>query len=111
MNYLVIFLAGALLCNSIPHLACGLRGEPFPTPFAKPKGIGDSPAFVNFLWGFFNLVVGMTLVSNRPVAVAFSASFVALIVGAMAMGIYLSLHFGKVRREKERDDRKSAITT
>jgi hypothetical protein len=53
----------------------------------------------------------MTLVSNCPVAVAFSATFVALIVGAMAMGIYLSLHFGKVRREKERDGRKSAITT
>jgi membrane associated rhomboid family serine protease len=64
-----------------------------------------------FPLGFFNLVAGMTLVSNCPVAVAFSASFVALIVGAMAMGIYLSLHFGKVRREKERDDRKSAITT
>jgi hypothetical protein len=53
---------------------------------------------MNFLWGFFNLVTGMTLVSNRPVAMAFSASFVALTVGAMAMRIYLSLHFGKVRR-------------
>jgi hypothetical protein len=53
----------------------------------------------------------MTLVSNRPVAVEFSANFVALMVGAMAMGAYLSLHFGKVRREKERDDRKNAITT
>ena len=111
MNYVVIFLAGVLLCNSIPHLACGLRGEPFPTPFAEPRGVGDSPALVNFLWGFFNLVTGMTLVSNRPVAVAFSASFVALIVGAMAMGIYLSLHFGKVRRGKERDGRKSLLTT
>jgi hypothetical protein len=95
------------------HPALGMRvaGEPFPTPFAKLRGVGDSPALVNFLWGFFNLVAGMTLVSNCPVAVAFSASFVALIVGAMAMGIYLSLHFGKVRREKDRDDRKSAITT
>jgi hypothetical protein len=111
MNYLVKFLAGALLCNSIPHLACGLRGEPFPTPFAKPRGVGDSPAPVNFLCGFLNLVVGMTLVSNRPVAVEFSASFVALIIGAMAMSTYLSLHFGKVRRGKERDDRKNAITT
>ena len=77
----------------------------------KPESAGDSPALVNFLWGFSNLVTGVTPVLNRPVAVEFSASFVALIVGAMAMGIYLSLHFGKVRREKERDDRKNAITT
>jgi hypothetical protein len=104
MNYLIIFLAGALLCNSIPHLACGLRGEPFPTPFAKPKGIGDSPAWVNFLWGLFNLVVGMALVSYRSVT---SANFAALMVGAMAMGTYLSLHFGKVIRQKALDDRRT----
>ncbi|WP_212741939.1 hypothetical protein, partial [Sphingomonas sp. 1F27F7B] len=30
MAYLVLFLGGALLCNAIPHLAAGLRGEPFP---------------------------------------------------------------------------------
>ena len=49
MAYLWMFLAGALLCNSIPHLAAGLRGEPFPTPFGRPPGEGKSPPLVNFL--------------------------------------------------------------
>jgi hypothetical protein len=69
MSYVVMFFAGAFLCNSIPHLASGLRGEPFPTPFARPRGVGLSSPFVNFLWGSFNVVVGIILVSGRPVVV------------------------------------------
>jgi len=42
MSYAVIFFAGAFLCNCIPHLCAGLQGMPFPTPFAKPRGIGKS---------------------------------------------------------------------
>ncbi len=68
MTYLLLFLAGALLCNAIPHLAAGLRGEPFPTPFAKPRGVGLSPPLVNFLWGLLNLVVGLWLAAERPFA-------------------------------------------
>ena len=53
MHYVAAFFAGAFLCNCIPHLDCGLRGAPFPTPFAKPRGIGDSSPLINVLWGFF----------------------------------------------------------
>jgi len=51
MDYLASFFAAAFLCNCIPHLACGLRGEPFPTPFANPRGKGPSTFIMNFLWG------------------------------------------------------------
>jgi len=61
MNYLLLFLAGALLCNGIPHLAAGLRGEPFPTPFARPPGKGKSPPLVNFVWGSGNVFAGVVL--------------------------------------------------
>jgi hypothetical protein len=101
MSYVVMFFAGAFLCNSIPHLASGLRGEPFPTPFARPRGVGLSSPFVNFLWGSFNVVVGIALLSGRPVVAALDPHFIALIAGALAIGTYLSLHFGKVRREKD----------
>jgi hypothetical protein len=101
MSYVVMFFAGAFLCNSIPHLASGLRGEPFPTPFAKPRGVGLSSPFVNFLWGSFNVVVGIALLSSRPVVTVHDPHFIALIAGALAIGTYLSLHFGKVRREKD----------
>jgi hypothetical protein len=101
MSYVVMFLAGAFLCNSIPHLASGLRGEPFPTPFAKPRGVGLSSPFVNFLWGSFNVVVGIALLSARPVVAVLDPHFIAVIAGAVAIGTYLSLHFGKVRREND----------
>jgi hypothetical protein len=101
MSYVVMFFAGAFLCNSIPHLASGLRGEPFPTPFARPRGVGLSSPFVNFLWGSFNVVVGIALLSSRPVVTVHDPHLITLIVGALAIGTYLSLHFGKVRREKD----------
>lgn len=100
MNYIAIFLAGAFLCNCIPHLASGLRGVPFPTPFAKPRGVGDSSPVANFLWGMFNFLIGVYLLSRHPVTVGLNLSFITPVIGALATGTYLSLHFGKVRRDK-----------
>ena len=100
MEYIASFFAGAFLRNCIPHLACGLRGETFPTPFATPRGKGPSAPIVNFLWGAFNLLVGVYLLSRHPVTVDFEPGFLALVLGALAVGVYLSLHFGKVRRDK-----------
>jgi hypothetical protein len=67
MHYVLTFFAGAFLCNCIPHLSSGLRGAPFPTPFAKPKGVGNSPPFLNFLWGSFNLFIGIYAWKRRSV--------------------------------------------
>jgi hypothetical protein len=99
MDYVASFFAGAFLCNCIPHLACGLRGETFPTPFARPRGRGPSAPIVNFLWGAFNFLIGIYLLARHPVAVGLEPDFIALVLGALALGIYLSLHFGKVRQE------------
>jgi hypothetical protein len=100
MNFIVIFFAGAFLCNCSPHACSGMMGQPFPSPFSKPMGIGDSPPLVNFIWGFFNLVVGLFLLSRYPVAIGFNANFTTLLVGILVMGLNLSTHFGKVRRGK-----------
>ncbi len=99
MNYAIIFFAGAFLCNCIPHLGAGLQGMPFPTPFAKPRGIGNSSPLVNFLWGVFNLCVGVYLLSTQPVMIGANAGCFALIAGALAIGTYLSIHFGRVRAD------------
>jgi len=61
MNYVAVFFAGAILCNCIPHLTAGLQGVPFPTPFARPRGVGTSSPFANFLWGAFNLGAGLAI--------------------------------------------------
>lgn len=100
MNYIALFFAGVFLCNSIPHLASGLQGVPFPTPFAKPRGVGDSSPIANFLWGMFNFLIGVYLLLRHTVTVKLNPIVIIPVIGALAMGTYLSLHFGKVQRDK-----------
>jgi hypothetical protein len=63
MDYVASFFAGAFLCNSIPHLASGLRGEIVPTPLAKSRGKGPSSPLVNFLWDAFNVLRPLSAVA------------------------------------------------
>lgn len=97
MKYVILVFAGALLCNCIPHLAAGLQGAPFPTPFAKPRRAGYSPPLINFLWGALNLVGGLAILARYPVALGANLDCLAMGAGALPLGIYLSLHFGKLR--------------
>jgi hypothetical protein len=97
INPVALFFAGAFLCNGVPHLTSGLQGIPFPTPFAKPSGIGESSPVVNFLWGSFNLLAGILLLSRYPVSVGLNPGFLLLLAGALLMGLMTSLHFGRVR--------------
>ncbi|PLZ04274.1 hypothetical protein CY652_00945 [Burkholderia sp. WAC0059] len=101
MHYIGLIFSGMLLCNCLPHLASGLQGQPFPTPFAKPRGVGDSSPLVNFVWGFGNLVVGLALLAHHPVTIGLNADWIAVLAGAAAIGLHLALHFGKVRRERD----------
>jgi len=101
-HYLANFFAGLFLCNCLPHLASGLRGEPFPTPFAKPPGKGDSSPVVNFLWGGFNLLVGTVLVASYPIFVGLSVNFGLFVLGFLIIGIHCACHFEKVRKNKNR---------
>ncbi|WP_397452891.1 hypothetical protein [Pseudomonas sp. NA-150] len=98
--YLALLFAGALLCNCIPHLAAGLRGELFPTPFATPRGVGNSSPWVNTLWGFFNLLLGIYLLNGHSISAGLNPGCATLAVGALVMGLYLSWHFGNVQRNR-----------
>jgi len=97
MSEIALFFAGAFLCNAFPHLAAGLRGEPFPTPFAKPRGIGHSSPLVNFGWGSFNLAAGLVLLLRNPVQEMLSLDTGVLTAGFLLLGAHLARHFGKVR--------------
>ena len=99
MTMIAMFFAGVLLCNCIPHLACGLQGAPFPTPFARPRGIGESSPLVNFLWGACNFFAGVIILAIDPVAIGPHADFAALVAGRLIAGTYMSLHFGNVRNK------------
>ncbi|HWX00561.1 hypothetical protein [Collimonas sp.] len=100
LQYVANFFAGAFLCNCIPHLSCGLRGEPFPTPFAKPRGVGDSSPLVNFLWGLANLLIGAALYAPYPFAFGFNPGCALFFAGFLVLGLYLARHFGAVRRDR-----------
>src|SRR5258706_14281882 len=56
--YVAWLFAGAFLANAIPHTVQGICGNRFQTPFASPRGVGESSAIVNVIWGFANLAIG-----------------------------------------------------
>jgi hypothetical protein len=94
MMYLMMVIGGALLCNALPHLISGLRGEAFFTPWAKPRGIGKPPALENFLWGTANLLIAVYLLT-RTGSQNVPHGLVAVAVGFLIAGVGLSITFGR----------------
>jgi hypothetical protein len=101
LHYLADFGAGVFVCNGIPHLACGLRGESFPTPFAKPPGFGLSSAMTNTLWAILNLIIGWVLLSRAPFSIGFSLEALWFLAGFVLTSVQLSWHFGSVRKKRD----------
>ena len=98
VNYALLFLAGALLCNCIPHLVAALQGKTFPTPFSRPRGVGKSNSITNLFWGFCNLAVGSLIVNKRAEHQSMTLGLMTLSVGFLIAGMYISVHFSKMRR-------------
>jgi hypothetical protein len=98
LGYLRAFLAGLFLANAVPHFVMGVCGLPFPSPFAKPPGEGDSSPIVNVLWGFLNIVIGLWLLNFRlPQDML---AWLLALLGALLISVMLALHFGKVQSKK-----------
>ncbi|SAL34730.1 membrane protein [Caballeronia sordidicola] len=103
MQHVWAFFVGALVCNCVPHLASGLQGLAFPTPFARPRGVGNSPPLVNVIWGFANLAIAFLIAAHNANSLDMGPDAAAGLAGGLAIGIYLSLHFGKVQRNRRAD--------
>ena len=99
--YLAHFFAGAFFANGVPHFVQGICGNKFQTPFASPRGVGESSAIVNVVWGFFNFLIAAALMRTffaalpRPLGLA-----VATALGVLLMALFLANHFGKVRKAR-----------
>ena len=97
-HYMADFFAGAFLANGMPHFVQGICGNKFQTPFASPRGVGESSALVNVVWGWFNFLVGGALLRiffpSLPPPVGDS---ICLALGMIVVGLWLANHFGKVR--------------
>jgi hypothetical protein len=87
---------GAFLANAVPHLAAGMMGRPFQSPFAKPPGQGLSSSTVNVLWGFFNLVVGYLLVCRvGDFDLKDTPDAAALGLGVLLLSLVAARQFGR----------------
>ncbi len=96
--YVAQFVSGLLLANGVPHFVEGISGEKFQSPFASPPGVGESSPPVNVLWGFANLAVGSALLhAFEPQGRGSAFSWIAVGVGVVFCGFFLSRHFGRVR--------------
>jgi hypothetical protein len=98
MDEFRLFIAGLLLCNSIPHVVSGLCGMPFPTPFSERPTIARSSPVVNFLWGTGNLFAATLILLKRLVLEEYSSGLLAFAVGFVVAGVFLSLHFENAQK-------------
>ncbi|MCR2783911.1 MULTISPECIES: hypothetical protein [unclassified Microbacterium] len=85
----------ALLLNAVPHGVKALQGEPFPSPFADPPGVGMSRPAVNVVWSAINATAGSLLLGRgvRTVGERIAAG-----LGALGMAFVLAAQFGDVMR-------------
>jgi len=99
--YVLQFVSGLFLANGVPHFVQGISGCWFQTPFASPRGVGESSPTVNVLWGFLNLAVGFALLfAFAPKGSDVAAEWGLVGMGALLMAVYLARHFGRVRTRR-----------
>jgi hypothetical protein len=98
--YLAYFAAGALLANGVPHFVNGISGKRFQSPFASPPGVGESHPLVNVIWGLANFAGSFALIFGVGYF-RFGLNRAAMMVGlgALAISVILSVHFGRVRKD------------
>ena len=104
LDYILYFLAGALMANAVPHFVQGISGKRFQTPFARLYGQELSPAVVNVIWGWFNFAVGAWLLHHfSPVRIPPAIEpCITASLGALAMAVFLAWWFGQAGIKKRR---------
>lgn len=92
-SYVAAFFAGIFLANTIPHYVNGISGNPFPSPFGNPPGIGSSSPLSNVIWGSFNLFLGYLLARAGKIGSQRKILLFIFFIGIVVQGIMLSLAF------------------
>jgi hypothetical protein len=92
-HYFSGFWAGMFLANFAPHFIKGTAGDPFPTPFSKPRGKGLSSPLVNLLWALFNLIIGYLLFRLGKVNADDNLSIIICFIGFTCISIMNTINF------------------
>jgi len=96
--YLLQFVSGLFIANGVPHFVQGVSGHWFQSPFATPRGVGESSPLVNVLWGFANLAIGFALLWEfAPKGSDVVAEWVIFGLGVLVCAVFCAWHFGRVR--------------
>ncbi|MDL2402886.1 hypothetical protein [Rhizobium mayense] len=96
LHYLLMFGGGVFLMNAVPHVVSGVLGQPFQSPFAKPRGEGLSSSTINVLWGFANLVLAyLLLIRLGAFHLDDGVDALAIGLGGVAISLFAARHFGK----------------
>jgi hypothetical protein len=99
--FILQFGAGLFLANGVPHFVQGISGHWFQTPFASPRGVGESSPVINVLWGCLNLAIGFAMLwSFAPKGSEVVAEWAAVGLGVLVAGVLLAWRFGGVRSKR-----------
>ncbi len=98
-QYIACFFAGAFFANVVPHFVQGISGNKFPTPFAKPPGVGLSSSTVNVVWALVNLIVGYLLFNKGNVSKENPLSLIVFFAGIAVLSVMMSIHFRAKHKE------------
>ena len=95
--YLAYFAAGLFLANGVPHFVSGISGKRFQSPFASPRGVGESSPLVNVIWGMVSLAIGYVLIFGvGEFAFGFTLEVLMVGLGAVVAAVGLASYFGRV---------------
>ena len=102
MVILAHVIGAIFLVNAVPHLAAGLLGMPFPSPFSKPPGVGMSSPVANVLWGGINALIGFPLLFKLgEFRIGLNLDTLLVAAAGWLCAFALARHFTKVMKPNE----------
>lgn len=101
LSLLAYFFGAVFAVNAVPHFVAGVQGRLFPSPFAKPPGVGMSRPMVNVAWGSTNAVIAWALLAPTGFDPGRLIDAVTFMIGAVLMALFLAWHFGRVMAERD----------
>jgi hypothetical protein len=107
VTLVLMFVAGLLFGNGIPHFVHGVSGEDFHTPQVHRLAPGLPSPIVNVLWGLANFAVaiGLAVLANPP-APSIVAEWLTAAAGFAFASIGLSIYFPRRTAAEARRQRK-----
>lgn len=98
MNHVLLFIAGALLANFVPHFVHGVSGKSFFLPRRTDREKLNSP-LLNVLWAFTNLALAVVILAYVfEWSGYFLAEILSIVFGALSLSVINAISFKERRK-------------